>query len=133
MTCAPSSTSCTVPRSTRCAGRRDEAGEDEPAQLLRDVPAHRLADVERYLRGAEWRLQRLTKNAAVDRDRMAGINELERLYDNVLRAQVAGRPEGELAEVPWLLEELRMTQFAQALGPKGQPTARKIRRILDGV
>ena len=40
---------------------------------------------------------------------------------------------GELAEVPWLLEELRMTQFAQALGPKGQPTARKIRRILDGV
>ena len=33
--------------------------------------------------------------------------------------------------MPWLLEELRMTQFAQALGPKGQPTARRIRRILD--
>ena len=93
--------------------------------------AHRLADVERYLRGAEWRLQRLTKNAAVDRDRMLAINELERAYDAVLRAQVAGRPEGELADVPWMLEELRMSQFAQALGPKGQVTARSIRRILE--
>jgi ATP-dependent helicase HrpA len=93
--------------------------------------AHRLADVERYLRGAQWRLQRLTKNASVDRDRMLALNELERAYDAVLRAQVGGRPEGELAEVPWLLEELRMTQFAQAVGAKGQPTARKIRRILD--
>ena len=94
--------------------------------------AHRLADVERYLRGAQWRLQRLTKNAAVDRDRMLAINELERAYDAALRS-LAGRPEGELAQVPWMLEELRMSQFAQALGPKGQVTARSIRRILEAV
>jgi hypothetical protein len=29
------------------------------------------------------------------------------------------------------LEELRISQFAQALGPRGQVTSRKIRRILD--
>ena len=33
--------------------------------------------------------------------------------------------------MPWLLEELRMSQFAQAIGSKGQVSSRKIRRILD--
>ena len=41
------------------------------------------------------------------------------------------RVDGELSEVPWLLEELRISYFAQAIGPKGQVTPRKIRRILD--
>ncbi len=94
--------------------------------------ARRLPDVERYLRGAVWRLERLTKNAAVDRDRQRAINELEDLHRQRLQLLPPGaRTDGALAEVPWLLEELRMTQFAQALGPKGQPTARSIRRILD--
>jgi ATP-dependent helicase HrpA len=38
---------------------------------------------------------------------------------------------GELSEVPWLLEELRISYFAQAVGQKGQVSAKKIRRILD--
>ena len=63
---------------------------------------------------------------------MRAIHELEDLYRRRLEELPAGRRvDGELAEVPWLLEELRMSQFAQALGPKGQATARKIRRILD--
>ena len=44
----------------------------------------------------------------------------------------AGRSaDGELSDVPWLLEQLRMSQFAQAIGSKGQVSSRKIRRILD--
>ena len=94
--------------------------------------AGRLADVERYLRGAEWRLERLHKAAAVDRDRMRAIQELENLYRRRLEELPAGRSaDGELSEVPWLLEELRMSQFAQAIGSKGQVSSRKIRRILD--
>jgi ATP-dependent helicase HrpA len=90
--------------------------------------ARRLPDVERYLRGAAWRLERLARNAAVDRDRMRVIHELEVEY---ARVRDAGGRNGELAEVPWLLEELRISSFAQAIGPKGQPTAKRIRRILD--
>jgi ATP-dependent helicase HrpA len=94
--------------------------------------ARRLPDVERYLRGAEWRLERLHKAAAVDRDRMRAIQELETLYRRRMEELPAGSSaHGELSEVPWLLEELRMSQFAQALGVKGQVSARKIRRILD--
>jgi ATP-dependent helicase HrpA len=93
--------------------------------------ARRLPDVERYLRGAAWRLERLTKAAAVDRDRMKAIQELEDAHRRVLEELPAGVVDGELGEVPWLLEELRMSYFAQAIGPKGQPSAKKIRRILD--
>ena len=94
--------------------------------------SRRLADVERYLRGAEWRLERLSKAAAVDRDRMRAIHELEDLYRRRLEELPSGSAiDTELAEVPWLLEELRISQFAQALGPRGQVTSRKIRRILD--
>ncbi len=93
--------------------------------------ARRLPDVERYLRGAAWRLERLTKNAAVDRDRMRVIHELEDAHRRVLEELPAGTVDGELSEVPWLLEELRISSFAQAIGPKGQPTTKRIRRILD--
>ena len=94
--------------------------------------AARLGDVERYLRGAVWRLERLSRNAAVDRDRMRQIHELEDLYRRRLEDLPAGqRVDGELGEVPWLLEELRMSQFAQAVGTRGQVSSRRIRRILD--
>ncbi len=42
--------------------------------------AARLPDVERYLRGAAWRLERLHRAAAVDRDRMREVHELEDPY-----------------------------------------------------
>jgi ATP-dependent helicase HrpA len=102
------------------------------AGFITPTGAGRLADVERYLRGAEWRLERLHKAAAVDRDRMRAVQELENLYRRKLEDLPAGRgADGELSEVPWLLEELRMSQFAQAIGAKGQVSSRKIRRILD--
>ena len=45
-----------------------------------------------------------------------------------------GRPLSEdLAEVRWMLEELRVNQFAQALGTRGQVSSKRIRRALAGV
>ena len=63
---------------------------------------------------------------------MRAIHELEDLYRRRLEELPAGRRvDGELAEVPWLLEELRISQFAQAHRPQGPGSARTIRRILD--
>ena len=59
--------------------------------------ARRLADVERYLRGAEWRLERLSKAAAVDRDRMRAIHELEDLY----RRRLEELPPGARSTASW--------------------------------
>jgi ATP-dependent helicase HrpA len=80
--------------------------------------AARLPDVERYLRAAAHRLERLPDTLATDRDRMNAIHELEAL--------AAGRRDAR-----WMIEELRVAQFAQGLGVKGQVSAKKIRRALQ--
>ena len=96
--------------------------------------AARLPDVERYLRGAARRLERLPNAPAPDLDRMRGVHELEAEYARRLEAWPPGRPvPAALREVPWLLEELRMSHFAQALGTRGQVSAKRIRKQLDEV
>ena len=88
----------------------------------------RLPDVERYLRAAARRLERLPDALATDRDRMRAIHELEEAYER--RRQE--RPHGDaLREVPWLLEELRVSHFAQGLGVRGPVSSKRIRRVLE--
>ena len=87
----------------------------------------RLADVERYLRAAARRLERLPDAVAVDRDRMSTVHEFERAYRERL-AEVPGS--SALREVPWMLEELRVSNFAQSLGTRGPISAKRIRRAL---
>jgi ATP-dependent helicase HrpA len=91
----------------------------------------RLPDVERYLRAAARRLERLPSAPAPDLDRMRGIHELEREYEARVGSWPAGRPvPAALREVPWLLEELRVSHFAQSLGTRGQASAKRIRKVI---
>jgi ATP-dependent helicase HrpA len=95
--------------------------------------ARRLPDVERYLRAAARRLERLPQAPAPDLDRMRSIHELEAEYERRRSAMPPGRPlPASLREVPWLLEELRVSHFAQSLGTRGQVSAKRIRRLLAG-
>ena len=94
--------------------------------------AARLPDIERYLRAAARRLERLPDNPARDLDRMRAIHELEQLYRRRADEWPAGRPlPAGLAEVPWMIEELRVSQFAQGLGTRGSVSAKRIRRAIE--
>jgi ATP-dependent helicase HrpA len=57
---------------------------------------------------------------------MRAINELEAEYAGAREA--SGRP---LTDVRWMLEELRVNQFAQALGTRGQVSSKRIRRAIQ--
>jgi ATP-dependent helicase HrpA len=99
--------------------------------FIRETGVARLPDVERYLRAAARRLERLPNAPAPDLDKLRSVQELEREYE----ARVAGWPEGRplpaaLREVPWLLEELRVAHFAQTLGVRGQVSAKRIRKVI---
>jgi ATP-dependent helicase HrpA len=89
--------------------------------FVSDTGVDRLADVERYLRGAAMRLDRLPAQVAVDADRMRVVHELE--------AQYRATP-GAPAEVRWLLQELRVSSFAQGLGVRGAVSAKRVRALL---
>jgi ATP-dependent helicase HrpA len=106
----------------------EEARRDVQRQLGRLVypgfitptGAGRLDDVVRYLQGAARRLDRLPDATAADRDRMRTIHELEELH----------RARGSDPEIGWLLEELRVAQFAQGLGTREPVSAKRVRRLL---
>jgi ATP-dependent helicase HrpA len=93
--------------------------------------AARLPDDERYLRGALHRLERVPAHRAADADRMKAVHELEAAIAERRRTWPPGRPfPPALFEATWLLEELRMSHFAQGLGVRGQVSSKRIRRVL---
>ena len=63
---------------------------------------------------------------------MRTIHELEDAYRGRRDAVPTGRPlPAPLQEVRWLLQELRVSQFAQGLGTRQPVSAKRIRRLLD--
>jgi len=92
--------------------------------------ARRLADVERWLRAAATRLDRLPDHAGRDRDAMRTVHELEAAYAGRLADWPTGTPKPPaLYEVRWLLEELRAATFAPGLGT-ARMTAKQVRRAI---
>jgi ATP-dependent helicase HrpA len=98
--------------------------------FLTSLGANRLTDVARYLRAIERRLERLPEHPARDAELMASVRRLEQEHDRL--RDVAPQSE-ELREVGWMLQELRVSLFAQALGTHGSVSEQRIRRVLERV
>ena len=98
--------------------------------FLAATGAARLPDVTRYLRAAVRRLERLPDAPAADRDRMRVLHELEAELRR-RRDGGGGAPAPELREVGWMLQELRVSNFAQGMGVRGQISAKRVRRALE--
>jgi ATP-dependent helicase HrpA len=88
----------------------------------------RLPDLHRYVRGIEYRLDHLGGDTARDRRRMAEVRPVEREYADVVALHE--RVPDALREVAWMLEELRMREFAQPLGVHGTVSVKRIREAI---
>jgi ATP-dependent helicase HrpA len=90
--------------------------------------ASRLRDLPRYLTAINRRLERLPGDAARDRARMWEVEQAqEALRDAERRGDVGP---GTLVETRWLIEELRVSLFAQALGTAQPVSVQRIARLL---
>ncbi|TDD14629.1 ATP-dependent RNA helicase HrpA [Kribbella turkmenica] len=99
--------------------------------FITETGARRLPDLVRYLRGAEQRLDKIGANAMRDRSAMAIIQTLGDEYRARLNAVPTGKdPSPELLEVRWMLEELRISLFAQTLGTPYPVSEKRIRKAL---
>ena len=77
----------------------------------------RLPQLTRYLRGIERRLDKLPENPARDAASMAVAQRVEQAYRQaVADLPPARRDDPDVIEIRWLLEELRVSLFAQTLG-----------------
>jgi ATP-dependent RNA helicase HrpA len=88
--------------------------------------AGRIADVRRYVDGIAYRLDRLAGDVERDVRRMAQVAPLEQRYAAYLRRLGRMRPSPEVAELRWLLEELRISLFAQPLGTGSRVSAQRV-------
>jgi ATP-dependent helicase HrpA len=92
----------------------------------------RLADLPRYLQAVERRLDRLTQNPQRDREQMARVQQVQQEYRELLAELPPGRaatPEAQ--QIRWMIEELRVTTFAQALGTPYPVSDKRIYRAMD--
>jgi ATP-dependent helicase HrpA len=95
--------------------------------------AHRLADVERYLRAIEHRLDRLPKDPARDAEWTRRVAPLEARYDELAASTSPLVDRAAVGRVRWLLEELRVSLFAQAVGTPTKVSEERVRRALADV
>ena len=93
--------------------------------------ADRLPDLVRYLRAAALRLEALPERPERDRQLMWRIELVQQSYDEALAALPLGRrPPAELAGIRWMIEELRVSFFAQQLGTAYPVSEKRIQRAL---
>jgi ATP-dependent helicase HrpA len=96
--------------------------------FLTAAGARRLPDVLRYLRAVDRRLERLPDDPYRDRERMAQIQQVEARY---VRTRDAHPANPKIREVRWMLEELRVSLFAQQLGTAYPISEKRILKALD--
>jgi hypothetical protein len=94
--------------------------------------SRRLPDVLRYLRAIERRLKRLPENVGRDRELMAGVHNVQEAYRALLEQLSAGMPAPqEWREIRWMIEELRVSYFAQPMRTALPVSEKRILRAID--
>jgi ATP-dependent helicase HrpA len=110
--------------------RRQVSGLVYPG-FVAESGAARLPDVARYLRAASIRLDALPERLERDRQLMWRVELVQQSYDEALAALPPGRaPSPELAGVRWMIEELRVSFFAQQLGTAYPVSEKRIHKVL---
>ncbi|GLW95051.1 ATP-dependent RNA helicase HrpA [Actinokineospora globicatena] len=91
----------------------------------------RLLDVERYLRAVERRLDKLPERPDRDQVWMHAVQDLEDAYHGAVEElRPSARETPEVRGIWWMIEELRVSYFAQTLGT---PVAVSDKRILKAI
>ncbi|MEW2506928.1 MULTISPECIES: ATP-dependent RNA helicase HrpA [unclassified Amycolatopsis] len=101
------------------------------AGFVTETGASRLRDVERYLRGISRRLDKLVSEPTRDLQRTADIAWITEEYRSALATLPAGTSSPALSEVRWMIEELRVSFFAQTLGTAYPVSLKRITKALD--
>jgi ATP-dependent helicase HrpA len=92
----------------------------------------RLPDLVRYLKGITRRLEKMAESPARDAERMAAVHRAAQAYQETLRElPEPARHDPDVAAVRWMIEELRVSLFAQSLGTRGPVSEKRIYIALD--
>ncbi|MEU4835580.1 ATP-dependent RNA helicase HrpA [Streptosporangium sp. NPDC023615] len=92
----------------------------------------RLPDLLRYLKGAERRLEKVHDDAFRDRERMDRVHDIEDDYHELVEKLPPGRRgDDDVRQIRWMIEELRVSYFAQTLGTPYSISDKRIRKAME--
>lgn len=92
----------------------------------------RLPDLMRYLVAADRRLQQMPTGVQRDTTRMEKVHEMQDEYAWLLEQLPRGRPvPQQVLDIRWMLEELRVSYFAHALGTAYPISDKRIVKAID--
>ncbi|MGA5414952.1 ATP-dependent RNA helicase HrpA [Streptomyces pseudogriseolus] len=100
--------------------------------FVTEAGLRRLPDLMRYLVAADRRLQQMPANAQRDTTRMAKVHEMRDEYTWLLEQMPQGRPvPQQVRDIRWMIEELRVSYFAHALGTAYPVSDKRIVKAID--
>ncbi|MFD8169498.1 ATP-dependent RNA helicase HrpA [Streptomyces cellulosae] len=100
--------------------------------FVTEAGLRRMPDLMRYLVAADRRLQQMPTNAQRDTTRMAKVHEMQDEYAWLLEQMPQGRPvPQQVRDIRWMIEELRVSYFAHALGTAYPVSDKRIVKAID--
>ncbi|MFZ5497333.1 MAG: ATP-dependent RNA helicase HrpA [Verrucomicrobiota bacterium] len=116
-------------------GMADDLAALLPADFLRQTPFGQLKHLPRYLRGLKVRADRWKRDTAKDAQRAAELAPFVKAVAALQGCRSGGHrppPQEEAWDnLRWLVEEFRVSLFAQELGTAGPVSAVRLKRALD--
>lgn len=92
----------------------------------------RLGDILRYLRAVERRLDKLAIDPHRDRAQMLKVEAVQQAWRQWLgKLPPTRRDEDDVVEIRWMIEELRVSFFAQQLGTPAPVSEKRIQQAMD--
>ncbi len=96
--------------------------------FLREVGFERLAHYPRYLEALRLRIERLKRDPAKDQARLLEVQPFWRAWQRL----AAARPgDAEVDTLRWLIEEFRVSQFAQELKTAEPVSAKRLAKLVE--
>ena len=94
----------------------------------------RLPDLLRYLRALDRRLEVLPERPERDRQNQRQVEQVQQAYQDWLARLPLSRRDGDdVRQVGWMIEELRVSLFAQTVGAAYPVSEKRIRRAMDAI
>jgi ATP-dependent helicase HrpA len=103
-----------------------------PSRWLAHVPYVKLRHYPRYLKGMLVRCERAKSNAVKDREKTARLASwLKRLNEVYGRLGVGDQRWKDWAQLRWMLEEYKVSLFAQELGTAEPVSEKRMTAVLE--
>ncbi|AMW11422.1 ATP-dependent helicase [Streptomyces qaidamensis] len=100
--------------------------------FVTEAGLRRMPDLMRYLVAADRRLQQMPTNVQRDTTRMQKVHEMQDEYAWLLEQLPRGRPvPSSVLDIRWMIEELRVSYFAHALGTAYPVSDKRIVKAID--